>query len=204
MLHKRLEMGPPGMRITPAQAAMYGLVAGFIGTALLSALSRIPGIRQAEEAGNPMVPSRNAEPSMSPVTPEGALAKSHGPGPEGAAGLFAEKVGSGMFGRDIRGQARGWGKLVHFLYGSFWGLLYAISQPRHLRRPLAAGTAHGLAAWTVGPGFLVPAMKLSPPPHKARPAATLISIAGHVIYGVVIASLFNRLTRGRSSYATAD
>jgi hypothetical protein len=183
--------------ITPAEAMFYGVVAGCAATALLSVLTRIPGIRQAAEQSNlkyRLNSEEDSDPTL-PLSPAEALVQTTGPGPEGAAGLFAAKIASGMFGRDLAKHTRGWGKLVHFCYGSFWGMVYGILQAKQARRPRIAGTAHGLFVWGVGPLFLVPAMKLMPPPAKAPPTVIGIGLAGHLIYGVTVATLFNRLTQ---------
>ena len=188
--------------VAPAEAAIYGLAAGCIATILLSALSRIPAVR--EHAEQVSLVRSAAEPDeldfSTPMSPATALIQASGPGPEGPAGLFAAKLASGLFGRDLAKRTPEWGRLVHVAYGSFWGLVYGILHFRQLRRPAIAGTSHGLAMWALGPGLLVPAMKLMPTPARASRAQTLIGIAGHLIYGVTIAYTFNRLARTRSAH----
>jgi uncharacterized membrane protein YagU involved in acid resistance len=132
------------------------------------------------------------------VTPAGALAQAQGPGPEGAAELFALKVGSGLFGRDIARSARGWGRAVHFVYGSLWGAIYGTLQGVTRRRPLLNGAAHGMLVWGVGPGSLVPAMKLMHSPAQMPPLQTCLNILGHVIYGVTLAKVFDALLNPRT------
>jgi hypothetical protein len=190
--------------VTPADAALYGLAAGLTATVLLSALARLPGLRERAEDASLLDRSWTADEeefgaSPVPMSPAAVLAQSSGPGPEGPAGLFAAKVASGLFGRDLK-RTRPWGRIVHLAYGSFWGVLYGILQTKHSRRPELAGASHGVFVWAFGPALLVPAMKLMPPPSKAPREQTAISLAAHVIYGVTLARLFNLLIRSGSAH----
>ncbi len=188
----RIEEAP----VTPAQATLYGLAAGFTATVLISALTRLPLIRPLAQPSTLDYSPHPAEQDEfgSPMSPAGALVQAAGPGPEGPAGLFAAKAGSGLFGRDLAKRAQQWGRFVHFAYGSFWGMSYGILQNRRPRRPLVAGVAHGLFIWALGPALLVPAMKLAPAPTKATSVRNVVNVVGHLIYGVTIAAVFNRLT----------
>jgi len=183
--------------VAPAEAAVYGLAAGVTATLLISALARIKGIREhAEQASLSERFAADAEEEsgiISPMSPAAVLARASGPGPEGPASLFAAKVASGLFGRDLAHQIRAWGKVVHVAYGTFWGLVYAMLQTRRRRRPQIAGAAHGLFVWVFGPALLVPAMKLTPAPARSPRAQTAFSVAAHLIYGVSVATLFDRL-----------
>src|SRR4051812_38409232 len=112
-------MGVAQRTVTPAESALYGLAAGFAATVLLSTLTRIPGIRQrAEQARLRDISQTEEEPvsSFLPMGPAAALVQPSGPGPEGPAGLFAAKVASGLFGRDLAESTRPWGSAVHLAY----------------------------------------------------------------------------------------
>jgi len=192
----------PSSRVSPAEAALSRAVAGLIATILVSVLARsTPGIRtqafyKRRENQREIPDEQSEHPAM--VTPAGALAQAHGPGPEGAAGLFAMKVASGLFGRDIARSSRLWGKVVHLAYGSFWGMVYGILQGPRRRQPVLAGPLHGLFVWSLGPGWLVPAMKLMHPPTEAPPAQTWLNLVGHVLYGVTVAELFDAQSKRRN------
>lgn len=140
-------------------------------------------------------PKRSGEQSQAEhaaaVTPAGALAEAQGPGPEGLAEHFAVKVGSGLFDRDLSKYSKPAGKAVHFAYGAFWGSVYGILQGDRRRNILLGGAAHGLFVWAFGPGWLVPAMRLMLPPSKAPKRETIPLIAGHIIYGLTVAGLFD-------------
>jgi hypothetical protein len=129
------------------------------------------------------------------VTPAGALAQAQGPGPEGAAERFAVKLGSGLFNRDVAPYAKPAGKAVHLLYGSFWGALYGLVQASLRRSPLMAGLLHGLVVWSVGPAWLVPAMKVMRPPQQQSALTNALMIAGHIIYGQAVSQVFAALQR---------
>jgi hypothetical protein len=131
------------------------------------------------------------------VTPAGALAEAQGPGPEGAAEYFIVKVGSGLFDRDFARYSKPAGKILHLVYGSFCGLVYGILQGQGRRNVWLAGTVHGFLVWSVGPGSLVPAMRLMLPPWKAPKRQTAVMVAGHIVYGVVVAQLFDVQVRRR-------
>ena len=189
--------------ITPAEAALCGLAAGLTATLLISALSRVGSVREYAEqsswrdrsaAGEETEKDGSAD-VVSPMSPATALVQSSGPGPEGPAGLFAAKIASGLFGRDLAGRTRPWGQAVHLMYGSFWGLVYGMLQTRRTRHPLISGVSHGLFVWAFGPALLVPAMKIMPAPSKTARGRTVFVVAAHLIYGLAVATLFSRLTR---------
>jgi hypothetical protein len=190
--------------LSPAEAAVYGLAAGFAATLLISAVSRIPAIRERGHSSlNTLAipPAEVSDPAL-PMSPAAVLVQTSGPGPEGPAGLFAAKVASGLFGRDLATRTRPWGQAVHLAYGSFWGLVYGMLQTRRPRRPGVSGVAHGLFVWLFGPALLVPAMKLMPAPGKASRQQAAIALVAHAVYGLTVASVFSRLARaGRSDAA---
>jgi hypothetical protein len=192
--------------LSPAEAALYGLVAGFAATALVSALTRLPVIREHGEqlsTWQRLIGQAEESPMSKAITPATALAQAAGPGPEGPAGLFAAKIGSGLFGKDLGKNTSTWGKLVHFAYGSLWGLLYGILQTRSAgRRPVVAGMSHGIFMWALGPGTLATSMKLVPAPSQAPRKQTAISVGTHLIYGLALATLFSQLTHTGSPHAS--
>src|SRR5689334_9171050 len=107
--------------MVPAEAALYGLAAGLTATLLISAISRIPKVRGYVEQSSWIDESSDEfeeEFERAPMSPATALVQASGPGPEGPAGLFAAKVASGLFGRDLATRTKQWGKAVHIVYGS--------------------------------------------------------------------------------------
>jgi len=182
--------------ITPVQAAVYGAAAGFAATVLMSGLARLPGIRQQIDRTSPVeraIAETEGQDNFAPMSPAMALVQASGPGPEGPAGLFAAKVASGLFGRDLGKQTERWGRLVHLIYGSFWGLVYGVCQSDRPRDPVVSGASHGMAVWAVGPGLLVPAMRILPAPSKTPPKQAALGVAAHITYGIALATVFRRL-----------
>jgi hypothetical protein len=129
------------------------------------------------------------------VTPAGALTQPQGPGPEGLAEQFAFKIASGLLGSDISASIHPVGMATHLAYGSLWGVLYGMIQASYRLRPGLFGPLYGMVVYGVGPAFLVPAMKLMRPPREEPPARTSMLIFGHLVYGAVLARVFDTQER---------
>ena len=133
--------------------------------------------------------------AVAAMTPAHALTMASGPSPEGAAERFALKLASGLFGRDIGSLVRPAGLAVHVLYGSFWGVVYAVFQSGLQWTPGLAGLLHGLGVWTVGPGWLVPAMRVMRHPDEQPLETNASMVAGHLLYGLAVSRVFESLAR---------
>lgn len=180
----------------PLQIALKGAVAGLGATLILSVASRLTfGVmdrspRQRPGDGGERDP-REEHPAV--LTPGGALAQSEQAGPEGAAGRFALKVGTGLFGRDISPHGRLAGEALHFAYGTFWGSAFGLIYASRPRQPWRTSAALGLALYGLGPATLVPAMKLMPPPQRYPLPRTALLIGGHLLYGFSTLYFFRKL-----------
>jgi uncharacterized membrane protein YagU involved in acid resistance len=175
---------------TPLGAAGRGIAGGLAGALLLSAVSRVlPGLRVRRTEVSLGLPEDPA-PTLAQ-----ALALAQSPGPEGLAEQFAFKVAAGIFGQDIGPRVRLAGRLVHLAYGAAWGMLYGLLQATYRRPPAASGATYGLVVWLVGPAFLVPAMRLMGKPSEEPAARSVALIAGHLVYGVALATAFEALQR---------
>lgn len=162
------------------------------------AVSQSPAAYTAAAIPTPPLPSRGGKAGGPPeITPAGALSEPTAPGPEGLAEQFAHKVASGVFGRDITAQSRVAGMGVHVVYGSFWGALYGIAQASRPQPISRIGALYGLGVWAVGPAWLVPSMRLMGYPWQEPPLRTAMLVAGHVVYGLAVASAFERLRQER-------
>lgn len=185
--------------IAPAQAALYGVAAGLTATVLISGLSRIGSLRRYAEQSSWRTRTdafaKDDPDVVSPMSPATALVQASGPGPEGPAGLFAAKVASGLFGRDLATRSRLWGRVVHLTYGTLWGVIYGILQTDRRRRTALSGVSHGLFVWAFGPALVVPAMKIMPAPNAARRSENVFVIFAHLVYGLTVAAVFSRLLR---------
>ena len=163
-------------RISPLRAAARGGLAGIAGTLTLSLLDRTLGSLLGGEPEPPQPPGFGAEVLVREPT-----------GPESMATIFAEKVAAGLFGSAL-GERRGRaGAAVHGAYGTFWGIVLGLVQGSLRPRPWIAGPLHGLAVWAVGPLALVPGMQIMPPPWRQPPRRALMTLAAHLVYGLVAA-----------------
>jgi uncharacterized membrane protein YagU involved in acid resistance len=174
-----------------------GLLAGLGASFVLSGLARVlpPMRNQLNGLVRDDKPGSGSHAMVASATPADALAQPLPPGPEGLAEQFAFKIASGVFGVDLAPHTRAAGIATHLTYGSIWGALYALVQASLNQQPALAGTFYGLAVWLVGPGLLVPAMKLMRPPYKDDPTRTTTFVAGHVVFGVVVAAVYELLER---------
>jgi uncharacterized membrane protein YagU involved in acid resistance len=180
-----------GGKATPLGAAGRGIAGGLAGALLLSVVSRVlPGLRVRRTGVSLGLPEDPAVPTLAQ-----ALALAQSPGPEGLAEQFAFKVAAGIFGQDIGPRVRLAGRLVHLAYGAAWGMLYGLLQATYRRPPAASGATYGLVVWLVGPVFLVPTMRLMGKPSEEPAARSVALIAGHLVYGVALATAFEALQR---------
>ena len=174
---------------TPIGAAARGIAGGLAGALLLSVVSRVlPGLRARRITIPPGQPEDAAEPTLAQ-----SLTLAQSPGPEGLAEQFAFKVAAGIFGQDIGPHARLAGRAVHLAYGSAWGMLYGLLQASYRRPPALFGATYGLVVWLVGPAILVPAMRLMGRPTEEPVARSAALIAGHLAYGLALATTFEAL-----------
>jgi hypothetical protein len=178
---------------TPIGAAGHGITGGLAGALLLSIVSRMLPVLRAQQLPIPAARPVDAL-YMQPTLAE-ALTLPQSPGPEGLAEQFAFKVASGLFGRDLSANARLAGRVVHLTYGSAWGLLYGLLQASYPRPPAAFGALFGFLVWLVGPAFLVPAMRLMGRPSEEPAGRSAALIAGHLAYGLALATAFEALQR---------
>ena len=150
-----------------------------------------------EGAGEQRVPAWGRAGLAPALSPAAVLAQSEGPGPEEAAAQFARKVMSGLFGRDISQHAGAAGEVVHFTYGGLWGTVYGLVQSSYGLPPVPTGLLFGLVVWLIGPAWLVPAMRLMAAPAKEPPLRLAVMVAGHLIYGLAVATAYQTLAPRR-------
>lgn len=168
---------------TPIGALTRGLVAGAIGTGVMTAYQL--AVAKAKEGASDDAPP--AEPDA-PADPwEGAPAPAQ----------LARRVIEGVFQRDVGPERIGTlTNVTHWGYGVMWGGLYGLlagSAPR--TRPLPAGVAFGTGVWASSYAALVP-MGLYEPPWTYPPAELATDASYHVVYGVAVAAAW-RLLGGR-------
>ena len=151
-------------RKTPLAAVVQGLCAGVIGNAVFTAYQELTG-----GDGQKQSPKDWSE------TPEPAQ--------------VGKRVAEGVFERDVPlEQADLVTNVVHWLYGTGWGAVYAVIE-ESVQRPLVSGVA--LTSTVMATDYtLLPAMKLYKPPW-AYPATTLAKdFANHLVHGLAIAAAY--------------
>lgn len=106
----------------------------------------------------------------------------------------------GMIGSLVGAPALGW--LVHLVISAIIGagfgvVLLAIGQ-RHLEwgPALALGTAYGALWWVLGPLLIMPTMMgMGPQFGNAFSESSLMSLIGHLLFGVVTGAAYKALAR---------
>jgi hypothetical protein len=111
---------------------------------------------------------------------------------------YVQKLATGLFGESLEREQRfRYGFAWHLAYGGFWGAVYAVVR-KSLRLPTAVlSTLHGLLVWAVGPGWLVPRMRLLLPPSRLNVKMNGTLIGVHLLYGYIVALVFHG-RQGRS------
>ncbi|WP_219419018.1 DUF1440 domain-containing protein [Pseudonocardia nigra] len=89
--------------------------------------------------------------------------------------------------------AVGW--LVHLVISAGYGVLFALIVPAGLGvgATLGAGAVYGIVLWVIGPLLIMPAM-MGMPLFMFNTTA-MMSLLGHIIYGLVVAGVLIGLRR---------
>ncbi len=91
--------------------------------------------------------------------------------------------------------AVGW--LVHLVISAGFGGLFALLVPAALGAvgTLGVGVGYGVLVWVIGPLLIMPAMMGMP--LFALNGAAMMSLVGHIMYGVIVAGVVVVLRRRR-------
>jgi uncharacterized membrane protein YagU involved in acid resistance len=130
-----------------------------------------------------------------PLAPPEFLARRGGTPPPHR---IVQKFASGIFEVELSKEQESnyvWG--VHFAYGAFWGILYALLQSS-LRWPsLFHGLVYGGVVWVLGHFYLLPMTKISAPASKQPRSIAKRWAIVNLVWGVVAALIYDRLTCSR-------
>lgn len=86
--------------------------------------------------------------------------------------------------------------VMHYGYGTGWGVGYALTRERTEQAPaLALGAAFGTAVWAASYVQLVP-LGLYEPPWRYSPGELALDLSYHLVYGVATALALAGLERG--------
>jgi hypothetical protein len=176
---------------SPFQLTLKGVAAGLVGTlAMTSAL-------QAASRYLPRPGSQSADDGHGPSEVEELAALDTGDSTPPTERV-AERVVSRVFNRELSNQNRQrLGLGIYWAYGAFWGALSAQVQLR-LRPPVAAyGVVLGIVVWLIGPGRIVPALRLYERPPHSGIGRRLLAISLHILYGMTTALTLDRISASR-------
>lgn len=84
---------------------------------------------------------------------------------------------------------------AHFGYGASGGVLYAITRRFLPGSPAATGLVFGELVWAGSYLGYLPALALYPSPERDSRRRTLIMIAAHAVYGIVLGTVEARLRK---------
>jgi hypothetical protein len=102
--------------------------------------------------------------------------------------IFVQKIATGLFGTTLTSdQQHLAGMAWHLTYGGFWGMVYALLQNSVGLPRLWLSLIYGFGVWAIGPGWLVPKMKLMLPPIKQQPRTTALVVGVHLAYSAISA-----------------
>ncbi|MGI8904205.1 MAG: hypothetical protein ACR2IP_11250 [Solirubrobacteraceae bacterium] len=138
---------------TPRGAAIAGLAAGAAGTAAMTGAQL-------------------------------AYMQSTGGESSGTPGAVGKRILEGVFQREVSADEEPTlNNVMHWVYGTSWGLVYGISGGARRRRALRSGLAFGLVVWGASLAEL-PAMKLGPPVWEYDAQALAPDLGFHLVYGI--------------------
>ncbi len=178
---------------TPLSVVVKGLIAGMAGAFAVTGM--VAAGRKVISGGD----KGSADQADEGITAGQALAEgpSMPPNMNRVTATFVQKVATGIFGTSLRPKQQYVAGIAwHLAYGGFWGTVYSLVQSSAPVSKFLLGPIHGLLVWAIGPGWLVPQMKLMLPPAKQHPRLTAMVIAVHVAYGALVALVFHLLRNG--------
>jgi hypothetical protein len=179
-------------RETPLAVAVQGMLAGAGGAVVLSAIS-IAG-QNMMSGPSETKPTQNSEGiSAGEALFEGPDMP---PNMNRMTATFVQKIATGLFGTSLTAdQQYVAGNAWHLTYGGFWGVVYGLLASSTGIPRLLLGPLFGVALWALGPGWLVPKMKIMLPPTEQEPRTTAMMVGAHAAYGAITALILNLITR---------
>jgi hypothetical protein len=152
-----------------------GIVAGAVGTAVMTALQLAVRKARGERLDTP-VPRTWAE----------------APAPAQVVKKAAEAVGHG---RDVtKKHVPLITNLMHWGYGLWWGTAYGVAARSLGPNPATAGPVLGVGVWTAAYAELVP-LGISKKPWEYPPQELALDLSYHLAYGLAVAGAYAALDR---------
>lgn len=117
-----------------------------------------------------------------------AVAKARESEPSTVPADMAKRVVRGVLEREVSDEhTEALNNVMHWSYGTSWGVPLAIVQASARKRPVPAGLAFGALLWAVSLVEL-PLMKLAPPPWESPPQELALDASYHLVYGCAAAA----------------
>jgi uncharacterized membrane protein YagU involved in acid resistance len=158
-----------------------GIAAGIVGTAVMTAAQVLPSKLQSSDEADGSGVEQPQDPWESAPVPA----------------RVAKKIGEDVFGRRISADRIPLlTNVMHWGYGTSWGVVYAVTHPRGSERPLRSGVAFGVFVWAMSYVQLVP-LGFYEPPWKYGPEELAMDLGYHLAYGAGLGMAEGVLTRHR-------
>jgi uncharacterized membrane protein YagU involved in acid resistance len=174
----------------PAVFAAAGLAGGLLGSLAMNLFSRIMlsagGGREADGAApGADRTGRGVQPPQAEATAE-----------DDATVRAGKAVYRAATGREASPRAGHWlGTAAHYAFGGIAGTLYGLLADRAPGARAAHGAMYGTLVWALADEGVMPALGLSRGPRRLSPAVHAYALAGHIVYGAVLESAVQALTR---------
>jgi hypothetical protein len=150
-----------------------GVAAGVLGTAVMTGAQLAVRLLRHQDLGTP-VPRTWAD----------------APAPAKVAKKAAEALGEGR--RVTKQDVPLVTNLMHWAYGTAWGLAYGLATRRAEPGPVAGGLTLGIGIWAASYVELVP-LGIYKPPWEYPASELSLDLGYHLAYGLAVAGVFAAL-----------
>lgn len=166
--------------LTPIGALRRGLMAGVLGTALMTGWQSLSARLQSSD-------DQSGEAADAPPADPWEAAS--------APAKLAKRVGEGVFHQEVPASMIPLlTNAMHWGYGTGWGTAYGIVAASTRRSRLRDGVLVGSVVWIMSYVQLVP-MGLYEPPWKYPPKELAMDLSYHLVYGAGVAGAYALLDR---------
>jgi hypothetical protein len=124
-----------------------------------------------------------------------AYLKARGEEPSTTPAEVGRRIVEGVLQRDVPEERMGaLNNVMHWIYGTSWGVLFGLSRACRGSAPLADGARFAGVVW--GASLVqLPAMGLAPPVWEYPPQQLASDVGFHLVYGVGVATAYAVLDR---------
>ncbi len=159
-------------RPSPLEALAFGALAGLAGAALMTGYQELVG--RLRSGGEEKKPRRWRD----------------APAPAQIGKKIADAVDQKVTLEDAPKLTN----VVHWSYGTSWGVAYGLVEGTFASRPLSHGLGFGGFVWAFSYATLTP-LGIYEPPWKYPPKELAIDLSHHLVYGLGVAGAYRLLER---------